>query len=137
MVEGFKRRLSGMKTLSPTRIPAGSSADTLEAAKERDFMRHITCKLHIYSGEGERVVFSGAVKKYNKFSWAQERNVIITQVKFYNFSKKSRLYNLFAELKRIIQIRSLRGITKSLHEKSFEFVVHVKDEHDYRIKSET
>lgn len=63
---------------------------------------------------------------------------MITQVKFYNFSKRSKQELLtFAELKRVIQIRSLQGITKSLKDKSYEFIVHVRDEHDYRIKSET
>ena len=33
--------------------------------------------------------------------------------------------------------RQLSGITKSLNDKSYEFVIHVKEERDYRLKSET
>jgi len=43
---------------------------------------------------------------------------------------------MILELKRVIDIRSLSGITKSLNEKSYEFVIHVKEQHDYRLKSE-
>lgn len=35
-------------------------------------------------------------------------------------------------MKRIISVTNLGGITKSLHDKSFEFVIHVPSEYDYR-----
>jgi hypothetical protein len=43
---------------------------------------------------------------------------------------------MFSEVKRIIQIEKLAGITKSLHKASKEFVIHVIGEHDYRFKSD-
>ena len=35
-------------------------------------------------------------------------------------------------LKRIIKVSNLGGVTKSLHEKSFEFIIHIPNEYDYR-----
>jgi hypothetical protein len=40
------------------------------------------------------------------------------------------------EVKRIILIEKLSGLTKSLHKSSREFVIHVTGEHDYRFKSD-
>jgi hypothetical protein len=39
------------------------------------------------------------------------------------------------ELRRHIPITRLIGLTKSLNEKSLEFVVHVRDDYDYRLES--
>ena len=57
----------------------------------------------------------------------QERTLVITHLNIYNFKKKS--------VKRIIKIQNLAGMTKSTHVGSTEFVIHVKKEHDYRMKS--
>lgn len=45
------------------------------------------------------------------------------------------LFNLI-EVKRIIQIEKLAGLTKSLKSQSKEFVIHVKKDYDYRLKSD-
>lgn len=74
------------------------------------------------------MIFSGTVNKYNKYNLSQSRNILITQVRLYNFAKK--------KLKRAVEIRKLSGVTRSLNEKSFEFVIHVKEEHDIRLKSD-
>ena len=39
--------------------------------------------------------------------------------------------------KRIINVRHLGGLTKSLHKHSLEFVIHVPDEYDYRYQATT
>ena len=42
-----------------------------------------------------------------------------------------------SELRRTIVIKQLAGVTKALHEKSYEFVVHVKNDYDYRMETQT
>ncbi len=70
----------------------------------------------------ETVLFSNKVVKINKYSISQERNILITNKAIYNLKKK--------ELKRRIEISSLKGITVS--SQSDEFVLHGKDiEYDY------
>jgi serum/glucocorticoid-regulated kinase 2 len=44
---------------------------------------------------------------------------------------------LIIEYKRRIDIAKLVGVTKSLSEPTGEFVLHIKNEYDYRMKSET
>ena len=39
------------------------------------------------------------------------------------------------EVRRVIPIVELAGLTKALHEKSWEFVIHVKNDYDYRMES--
>jgi hypothetical protein len=41
----------------------------------------------------------------------------------------------YLEVKRVIIIKELAGLTKALHEKSFEFVIHVKNDYDYRMET--
>lgn len=63
----------------------------------------------------------------------------------YNFKKNGKLNQLFKEhflktiiaIKRRIDISKLLGITKSLSESNGEFVLHIKNEYDYRMKSDT
>lgn len=78
--------------------------------------------------ENEQVVYSNKVKKFNKFDWAQERILVITNLKLYNFKKN--------KMKRKIPIAKLLGITKSVSKPYGEFVLHIKDEYDYRMKSD-
>ena len=65
------------------------------------------------------------VSKWNKYTWQQERSFVITNEQVYNFNKK--------KLRRAIPIKSLAGITKNLTSGSKEFVLHVKNEPDYRL----
>jgi hypothetical protein len=44
--------------------------------------------------------------------------------------------NIFLEMKRSILIVTLAGITKSISEHLGEFVLHIKDDYDYRMRSE-
>lgn len=39
------------------------------------------------------------------------------------------------EVRRVIPIAELAGLTKALHEKSWEFVIHVRNDYDYRMES--
>lgn len=52
---------------------------------------------------------------------------MLTNLNIYNFHKK--------ELKRSFPISQLAGLTKALNEKSQEFVLHVRDEYDYRLET--
>jgi hypothetical protein len=89
----------------------------------------------------EKLVYSNKVKKFNKFDWAQERILVITNLKLYNFKKNSKFTiksNHFycVETKRKIPIAKLLGVTKSVSKPYGEFVLHIKDEYDYRMKSD-
>ena len=41
----------------------------------------------------------------------------------------------YLELRRHIPITKLAGLTKAMHEKSLEFVLHVTNDYDYRLES--
>ena len=43
--------------------------------------------------------------------------------------------NIVTEVRRTIEINQLAGLTKSLHEKSCEFVIHVTNDYDYRMEA--
>lgn len=73
-------------------------------------------------------MFSGKVKKWNKYSFKQDRSLVITNLNVYNFKNKS--------LRRVFPINKLAGLTKLLKAESQEFVIHVKSDYDYRILSE-
>lgn len=87
-------------------------------------------------------MFSCRLKKWNKYSIKQDRNFVVTNQNIYNFKQKSKsladvissLYCL--ELRRVVPIKNLNGLTKLLKNGSHEFVIHVKKEHDYRLLSE-
>lgn len=84
-------------------------------------------------------MMSCKVVKINKYNWPQERYMIITQDNVYNFKSKSKFLTIIIsliEVKRIIEIAKLAGLTKSVHKSSREFVIHVVGEHDYRFKSD-
>jgi len=36
------------------------------------------------------ILYSGKVRKFNKYHWPQERNLVITQFHIYNFKRKSK-----------------------------------------------
>lgn len=74
-------------------------------------------------------MFSANVHKWNKYSMKQERTLVVTNNTIYNFHKK--------KLRRSVIIKELQGLTKALNEKSSEFVIHVKDDYDYRMESAT
>jgi len=75
------------------------------------------------------VLFSANVFKWSRFLIKQERTVVVTNLAIYSFHKKM--------MRRHIEIQNLAGLTKSLNEKSSEFVIHVKETYDYRMESST
>ncbi len=66
--------------------------------------------------------------KYNRWFLKQSRVLLLTN---------SRIYNLKGDkIQRKIAVSSIRGLTRSTKSGNLEFVVHVKDEYDYRFESE-
>jgi hypothetical protein len=84
-------------------------------------------------------MMSCKVFKWNKYSWQQERNFVITNHHIYNFNKKSKYHFVFVnicisdQLRRSIAIKSLSGLTKNMQKDSQEFIIHVENEPDYRL----
>ena len=79
------------------------------------------------------------VYKYNKRLKRQERCLLITSKAIYNINKQDFLANFISifnstfAIKRKIDIAKIAAITVS--ELSSEFVIHVRDEYDYRYGS--
>ena len=72
-------------------------------------------------------MFSGKCQKWNKYTIKQERSLVITNLNIYNFKRK--------KLRRVVPIENLAGLTKLLKSDSQEFVIHVKQDYDYRLES--
>ena len=83
--------------------------------------------LCVESKEGV-IMFSGKVQKWNKYTIKQDRSLIITNLNVYNFKRK--------KLRRVVEIEKLAGLTKLLRPDNQEFVIHVKQDYDYRLMSE-
>ena len=64
----------------------------------------------------EIILMSVKVGKWNKYNWCQERNFVITNSCLYNFNKKSKSADshYYIELRRVILIKDLAGITKNI-----------------------
>lgn len=73
-------------------------------------------------------MFSGKVQKWNKYTIKQDRSLVITNLNVYNFKRK--------KLRRVVPIDKLAGLTKLLRPENQEFVIHVKQDYDYRLLSE-
>lgn len=73
----------------------------------------------------EEIYYSTSITKFNDDGYRQERIIVITDQALYNFKAKT--------LKRRIQLEKLEAITKSKN--SSEFILHIKDENDYRYSS--
>ena len=82
--------------------------------------------LRVESKEGV-IMFSGKVQKWNKYTIKQERSLVITNLNIYNFKRK--------KLRRVVPIEKLGGLTKLLRSDNQEFVIHVKQDYDYRLES--
>jgi len=78
--------------------------------------------------QGEKVVFSSKVIKYNRFGMKQERIVLLTNLHLSNIKKK--------QFQRRIAVSKIKAATKSTIDGNYEFVVHVKKEYDYRFVNE-
>ena len=73
----------------------------------------------------EKVVLSSTITKYNDLGFRQERVLVISENAVYNIKRKS--------VQRRIPIEKLEALTVSTM--SSEFVLHIKDEYDYRLLS--
>ena len=98
-----------------------------EKTSEYDFLnlsKNYSVKSNIT--RDEEIQFSDKIYKYNKYSWKQERNIIITNKAIYNLKKLT--------LKRRIDLKILIGITISKN--SEEFVLHCSQiDYDYHYTS--
>lgn len=74
---------------------------------------------------GEKILFSCSMVKINKSERHQSRNFVLTS---------NRIMNVGNKVKRSINLKTVGGISLSL--KSFEFVIHVSNDYDYRFLSE-
>ena len=83
-------------------------------------------------GSDEPIIYSERVSKINQYSFSQKRILIITTLKLYNFRERGGK----KQLKRVIPIGAIGGISKSLAKKSKEFVIHVPEQYDYRYQTE-
>ena len=79
----------------------------------------------------ERILLSQKVQKINEKKRSQQRTMLITDRAIYNIT----LGGVFSrtEIKRRIKLLKIAGITWST--KSTQFVIHVRDEYDYRYKT--
>ena len=73
----------------------------------------------------EKVYLSTIITKYNDLGFRQERVLVITENAIYNMKRKS--------VQRRIAMEKLEALTISTM--SSEFILHVKDEYDYRLLS--
>lgn len=76
---------------------------------------------------GEKVIYSVAVLKFNRFGLRQDRTLLITNYCIYNIKNE--------EIKRKIPLYSIQAITKSKLVENFQFVIHIKNEYDYMYES--
>lgn len=78
---------------------------------ERKFNDYLGCgtnpevKAAMDTGNGEEVIFSCTVVKYNRWSMKQERTFLLTNQSLYNIKK--------AEVQRRIALASIKAVTKS------------------------
>jgi hypothetical protein len=76
----------------------------------------------------EQVLFSCKVLKFNRFNMKQERDLLVTNLYVYNIKNK--------KIKRPIGIQKLMAFTISSAPGIKEFIIHVKQDYDYRFISE-
>mmetsp|Transcript_23184 Transcript_23184/g.17611 ORF Transcript_23184/g.17611 Transcript_23184/m.17611 type:complete len:165 (+) Transcript_23184:141-635(+) len=79
-------------------------------------------------GTLETILFSDKIRKVNMFGFVQERFFVITKERVFNVKKN--------KVKRIIQIKTLGGISKCIQPGKTEFTLHVPSEYDYRFHSD-
>ena len=119
-----------LKTVSIVTYARASQAfnyRTMDVGRQRSQLRmFVYLIVHVESKEGV-IMFSGKVQKWNKYTIKQERSLVITNLNIYNFKRK--------KLRRTVSIGNLAGLTKLLKSDSQEFVIHVKQDYDYRLES--
>ena len=90
--------------------------------KDRDYV-NVKSTPHLVNNE--KIYFSALLTKYNEFGFRQDRVIVVTINAVYNLKKNA--------IQRRIPLERLEAI--SLSTMSSEFVIHVKDEYDYRFLS--
>jgi len=78
------------------------------------------------TANGEDVIFSCIVVKFNRWGMRQDRFLLLTNQNLYNIKKDN--------IQRKISIASIKAMTKSIKEDNQEFIVHVKSEYDYHFE---
>jgi len=78
------------------------------------------------TGNGEKVIFSCIVVKFNRWGMRQDRFLLLTNQYLYNIKKDN--------VQRKISIGSIKAMTKSTKEDNTEFIVHVRSEYDYHFE---
>jgi serum/glucocorticoid-regulated kinase 2 len=94
----------------------------MNPSKNSDYLNFKACN-HLVNKE--RVVLSCNVTKYNEAGFRQERVLVLTENALYNLKRQM--------VKRRIPLEKFDAITISTV--SSEFVIHVRDEYDYRFLS--
>jgi len=92
--------------------------------------------IYVFFSFQEKPLLSTKLHKYNQRNKRQARGLIITNKAVYNVSKQGMIMSLLSSsytVKRKIDIGKISGLTVS--EMSSEFVIHVKEEYDYRYSS--
>jgi len=111
--------------------PTMDGLDELQFKNDKTIMRAL--------GPNEHILMSCLLYKFNKRLKRQERSLLITTRAIYNVNQQDILANIISvfnssyAIRRRIDITKLMGITVS--EMSSEFVLHVRDEYDYRYSS--
>ena len=76
----------------------------------------------------EKIIYSCIMKKKNKYGMWQIRNLVLTNMRICNFAELS--------LKRSIELRTLRALTKTTKINTWKLLLHVHDDYDYKIRTE-
>ena len=82
----------------------------------------------LHSDEGEQIVFSCIVIKYNRWGMKQDRTFLLTNQNLYNIKK--------TEVQRKIEVKSIKSVTKSTQANNLQFIVHIKSQYDYMFESD-
>lgn len=91
----------------------------------------------------EEIYLSCLITKYNRYGFKQERKIIVTNLHLFNISKQSNInrtdyhFSACLEINRKIDILKVDAVTLSKDAHSSEFIIHVKNEYDYRYLSQS
>lgn len=111
-----------MAANAPPLPKPGGSYDKLKLGQNAD----IANLLAGYK-EGERVIYSGYLIKFNRHEKRQERVFMMTDKALYNLAPKN-----YKKAKRRIMLKDLDSVTQTTMGESKEFVLHVPSQYDYR-----
>lgn len=111
----------------------------MDLTQSTDYLKFECNKLAQPFVNNDVVFFSGEIYKINRYWTPQKRILWITSKYILNLKRDRDRVDAKGNpdltgltMKRIISITNLRAVTKSVNDKSFEFVIHVPTEYDYR-----